>query len=274
MNEIGYVYVTGRMCKTPTNILILGGTTEASALIKACIGFQNFRLILSLAGVTKKPVIPASVDTRIGGFGGMDKMAVWIAEQQIDLVIDATHPFAQQITKNAYQAAQKANVPFLRLERPAWDKKDGDLWQEVQTVQEAVMVLGQQPCNVFVTIGRKELLPFKECTVQHQYWIRSVDRPEGIYIPDHARLIQAKGPFSEADEIAFLQQHEIDYVVSKNSGGKTVYAKISAARKLGIPVILIQRPVMEPMPCVQTWQEACQWALQHNDYRFSSDKLG
>lgn len=245
-------------------ILVLGGTAEASALIKACVDHKNLHVILSLAGVTKNPVIPGSIDTRIGGFGGTEKMAEWIKEQQIDLVIDATHPFAQQITKNTYQAIHQVNVPFLRLERSAWEKKDGDLWQEVQTVQEAVMMIGLQPRNVFITIGRKELLPFKECTVSHRYWIRSVDHPEAIYIPDHAQLIQAKGPFSEADEVAFLKQHNIDCIVSKNSGGKTVYAKISAARKLGIPVILIQRPVMEPMPCVHTWQEAYQWALKES----------
>lgn len=243
-------------------ILVLGGTAEASALIKACEDYKDFHLILSLAGVTKNPVIPVSIDTRIGGFGGIEKMIEWIKEYKIDLLIDATHPFAQQITRNAYQAAQKANMPFLRLERPAWQKKDGDIWQEVQTVQEAVMMLGQQSRNVFVTIGRKELLPFKECMVPHRYWIRSVDRPESIYIPDHAQLIQAKGPFSEADEIIFLKQHYIDCIVSKNSGGKTVYAKISAARKLNIPVILIQRPKVELMPCVHTWQEAYQWALK------------
>lgn len=249
------------MYKIQKNILLLGGTTEASSFIKNSVNQDKFNIIFSLAGVTKNPVLPPQVQTRIGGFGGMIKMAEWIKNHHIDAIIDATHPFAQQITRNAYHAAQITNTAFLRLERPAWVKEKGDIWCEVKSLQDAVTALGQYPKNVFVTIGRKELLPFKECKISHHYWIRSVDRPEDIYIPDNAQLIQAKGPFSEDDEIDFLKQYQIDYIISKNSGGETVYAKISAARKLNIPVILIQRPVIEAMPCIYTWQEAYQWAL-------------
>ncbi|MDI2113189.1 cobalt-precorrin-6A reductase [Commensalibacter nepenthis] len=255
-------------------ILILGGTTEASALIKNCRDQENLDLVLSLAGVTQSPVLPARIVTRIGGFGGTIKMAEWLKDNQIHAIIDATHPFAQQITKNAYQAARIADVPYLRLERPAWQKKPGDIWHEVKTVEEAVLKLGKDPLRVFVTIGRKELLPFKECAVSHHYWIRSVDRPQECYLPRHVQLIQAKGPFDEADEMAFLKHHQIHYIVSKNSGGQTVYAKISAARKLKIPVILIQRPIMEPMPCVDTWQQAQQWIFQIEYQNPNSDKEG
>lgn len=243
-------------------ILILGGTAEASALVKTCADQKIVYLILSLAGATKNPVLPPNVFTRVGGFGGTIKMAEWITENQIDKVVDATHPFAQQITRNAYQAAQITKIPYLRLERPAWHRDEDDFWQEVATVQDAVAALGSQPLRVFITIGRKELLPFKECSVPHKYWIRSVDKPDEMYIPGKAQLIQAKGPFNEEDEIAFLKQYRIDCIVSKNSGGKTVYAKISAARKLQIPVMMIQRPIMEPMPCVHIWQDAYQWLLK------------
>ncbi|CAI3923918.1 Precorrin-6x reductase (CobK) (PDB:4X7G) [Commensalibacter communis] len=243
-------------------ILILGGTTEASALIQSCVDHVNYDLILSLAGVTKNPVLPPQVTARIGGFGGIVKMAEWMQGNNIHAVVDATHPFAQQITSNAYQAAHIVSIPYLRLERPAWQKEPGDIWHEVKTVEDAVLKLGKDPLRVFVTIGRKELLPFKNGVVPHHYWIRSVDRPDECYLPRHAQLIQAKGPFDEADEIAFLKQHQIDCIVSKNSGGQTVYAKISAARKLKIPVLLIQRPIMESMPRVDTWQQAQQWILQ------------
>jgi len=243
-------------------ILLLGGTKEASLCIRALTEHKAIQVILSLAGITKNPILPPHVITRIGGFGGVIKMSEWIEEHHIDAVIDATHPFAQQITKNAYQATEIANIPFLRLERPAWKKQEGDIWQEVISVQDAVVKLGTQPLRVFITIGRKELFPFKECPIPHQYWIRSVDRPDELYIPNNAHLIQAKGPFNEDDEISFLQQHQIERVVSKNSGGKTVYAKISAARKLGISVILIQRPLLPLMPCVHTWQEAYQWGME------------
>ncbi|MDI2090934.1 cobalt-precorrin-6A reductase [Commensalibacter sp. TBRC 16381] len=241
---------------------MLGGTTEAIQLVGGISTDNKYDVIYSLAGVTKAPAFPPQVTTRVGGFGGGVKMAQWVQDHQIDGIIDATHPFAQQITNNAFQVAQITQIPYLRLERPAWEKQTGDRWLEVNSVSETVEVLGQHPQRVFLTIGRKEILPFKACSVQHSYVIRSVDYPDKVYIPQNSHIIQAKGPFLLSDELMLLKQFDINCIVSKNSGGETIYAKIIAARQLGIPVIMVKRPTMPCMPTINSWQEAYQQISQ------------
>lgn len=242
-------------------ILLLGGTCEASQLIRHLENDYRVEIILSLAGVTRNPVLPKKIKSRVGGFGGIAGMITWLRKHHIDYLIDATHPFAQQMTHHAWQAAQYCQIPFLNIQRPAWQKVAGDRWFEVPTIAAAVEALGQTVLRVFLTIGRKELLPFKENPVPHHYWIRSVDRPHPMLLPDNVEIITAKGPFDEQAEYELLKQHHIERIVTKNSGGPTVYAKISAARKLSIPVIMIQRPEMAAIPSVPTWQEAYQWVF-------------
>lgn len=240
-------------------VLLLGGTSEASQLVRMLHDDHRVEVIFSLAGVTKHPVLPQTVKTRLGGFGGVAGMVAWIKAHSIDYLMDATHPFAQQMTNHAWQAAQICQIPFLTIQRPAWQKQEGDQWHEVNSVSEAAITLGEKPLRVFLTIGRKDLLPFKENPIPHHYWIRSVDAPNAVVLPLYAEVITAKGPFDEQEEYDFLQQHHIERMVTKNSGGQTVYAKISAARKLSIPVIMIQRSTMPSLPSVSTADQAQQW---------------
>lgn len=247
------------MLQKKKNILLLGGTYEASQLINRLENDSRVNVVFSLAGVTKNPVLPKKIVSRIGGFGGIAGMVSWLQDHSIDYLIDATHPFAQQMTQHAWQAARICHIPFLNISRPAWQKIEGDCWYEVASMVEAVKVLGNKPLRVFLTIGRKDLLPFKENKIVHYYWIRSVDRPNNDLLPEYATVITAKGPFDEKVEYDFLKYYRIESMVTKNSGGQTVYAKISAARKLGLPVIMVQRPTIGSLPSVSTWQEAYNW---------------
>lgn len=251
------------MTQKVKSVLILGGTTEATALIKSLSNNRQVKIILSLAGATKTPILPEHIMVRIGGFGGIDGLSQWLIQHAIDILIDATHPFAAQITHNAWQAAQKTKTAFLRINRPAWQACEGDCWHPVANMVQAAQALGEKPLRVFLTIGRKDLFPFKECPIRHEYWIRSVDRPPEALLPVNAKTIQARGPFDEASEIQFLQAHHIERLVTKNSGGQATIAKLIAARKLGIPVIMVQRPETESMPMVQTWLEAFEWLFKH-----------
>lgn len=244
-------------------ILLLGGTSEASQLVHCLQNNDSIEVIFSLAGVTKNPVLPRNVISRVGGFGGVTGLIMWLKNNQIDFLIDATHPFALQMTNNAWKAAKICGIPFLNLQRPAWQKRDGDHWYEVNSIPEAVKVLGHRTLRVFLTIGRKDILLFKENIIQHHYWIRSVDKPDDMVLPSHAEVITARGPFDVQSEYDFLKQYHIECIVTKNSGGQTVYAKIDAARKLSIPVIMIQRPVMPQLPSVSTMDKAYQWLMSH-----------
>ncbi|MGX5802473.1 cobalt-precorrin-6A reductase [Bradyrhizobium sp. Arg314] len=231
-------------------ILILGGTTEARQLAGKLAGRENSSVVLSLAGRTESPVAQG-VPVRVGGFGGADGLAAHLREERVDLLIDATHPYAARISANAADAARQSGVPILALRRPGWEPVAGDRWTLVDNVTEAASALGTPPRRAFLAIGRQEAGAF-EAAPQHRYLIRSVDPVEPkLAVPD-ALYILARGPFPEADERALLEKYRIDAVVSKNSGGDATYGKIAAARALSIEVVMIRRPALPDVASAQT----------------------
>jgi precorrin-6A/cobalt-precorrin-6A reductase len=241
-------------------LLILGGTTEASALARLLADEPRIAPVLSLAGRTKNPVLPP-IAHRIGGFGGVEGLAWYLSEERVKLLVDATHPFAARITPNAVEAARIAGVPLLRLERPGWTPRDGDDWHPVSSMAEAALALGDAPRRVFLTIGRQDLIPFRDLAAQHAYLIRSVDAPEAALLPPRARLITARGPFAETAERALLTDNRIEFLVTKNSGGAD--AKLAAARHLGLSVIMVDRAPALPGARVETAEAAMKWILSH-----------
>ncbi|RVD13038.1 MAG: cobalt-precorrin-6A reductase [Mesorhizobium sp.] len=229
-------------------ILILGGTTEARQLAGKLAARAS--VTLSLAGRTESPVAQG-VPVRTGGFGGACGLADYLRKEPIDLLIDATHPYAAQISANAAQAARVAGVPILALRRPGWEPVEGDRWTEVITSGDAARALGLAPRRVFLALGRQEVAAF-EAAPQHHYLVRSVDAIEPkLAVPDASYLL-ARGPFREAEERALLEKQRIDVVVSKNSGGEATYGKIAAARALGLEVVMIQRPVLPDVPAAES----------------------
>ena len=231
------------------SILILGGTTQAR-LLAGRLSADGFACLLSLAGRTKDP-LTQPVPTRIGGFGGAEGLAAYLRAEGIGLLVDATHPYAARISGNAAQASALSGVPLIALRRPAWSSQNGDRWQYVGNVSEAVEALGRAPRRVFVALGRNELAPL-EAAPQHHYLIRSVDPVEPPLALDHAAYITARGPFDEAEERSLLRDHGIEVVVSKNSGGGAAYGKIAAARTLALPVVMIERPALADLPSGET----------------------
>lgn len=198
---------------------------------------------------------------RVGGFGGTEGLAAYLAAQRIDVLIDVTHPYAATIAAHAAEAASLAKIPILALRRPAWTATDGDRWTEVEDVDGAVATLGTNPRRVFLAIGRKGVGAFSAAP-QHDYLIRSVDPIEPPLNAPHASYIVARGPFSEDDERALLKQHRSEFVIAKNSGGNATYGKIAAARALGIGVIMLRRPALPEVPAVEAVQDAVAW-LDH-----------
>ncbi|MET3523440.1 cobalt-precorrin-6A reductase [Mesorhizobium abyssinicae] len=233
-----------------TNILILGGTTEARQLAGKLAARADLAVTLSLAGRTESP-IAQGVPVRVGGFGGAQGLAAYLKETGTALLIDATHPYAARISANAAEAARQAGVPILALRRPGWQPVAGDRWTLVDSVAEAASALGTAPRRVFLAIGRQEAGAF-EAASQHHYLIRSVDPVEPkLTLPDAIYLL-ARGPFPETEERALLEKHGIDAIVSKNSGGEATYGKIAAARALGIEVIMVRRPSVPDVSSAET----------------------
>lgn len=241
----------------PLKLLILGGTTEASALARALAGDARFAPMLSLAGVTKAPAMPP-IPWRIGGFGGIDGLVRYIGDEKVEALIDATHPFAAQMSHHAAIAARRTGVPLLAVCRPGWQPVEGDRWIPVADMAAAAAALESEPRRVFLTIGQKELAPFRAAP-QHAYVIRSVDAPDPQSLPPIAQVITARGPFAEADEIRLLAEQRIDIVVTKNSGGTATEAKLVAARAAGIPVVMVERPPRPDVEAVATAEAALEW---------------
>ena len=220
------------------NVLILGGSTEASALVRAVARDRRFCVALSLAGRTLSPA-PQPVPTRIGGFGGVDGLASYLRDHHVGALVDATHPFAAQMTRHALAAAGTTGTPLLAIHRPEWAPAAGDRWTPVASMAEAAAALGPRARRVMLTVGQQELAPFLAAP-QHRYLIRSIDRPATL--PPNATIITARGPFLERDERELLQLHGIEALVTKNAGGSATRAKLDAARALGVEVVIVSRP--------------------------------
>jgi precorrin-6A/cobalt-precorrin-6A reductase len=244
-------------------ILILGGTGEARQLAQRLAARADLAVTLSLAGRTASPAAQP-VPVRTGGFGGAQGLADYLAAERIDALIDATHPYAATISANAARAARLRKTPLLALRRAPWIPVTGDHWIEVADVQGAVEALANAPRRVFLALGRKELAPFADAP-QHHYLVRSVDPVDPPLAVPHADYVTGRGPFDEGHDRTLLREHRIEIVVAKNSGGTATYGKIAAARALGLPVILLQRPALPQVAAVETAQDAVAWLDQLRD---------
>jgi len=239
--------------------LILGGTSEAN-LLAAAIAAAGLDAIYSYAGRTQIPV-NQPLPVRTGGFGGASGLADCIRREKITHIVDATHPFATEISRNAVAACAATNTPLIALERAPWAKMPGDHWIEVADLASAVAALPKEPARVFLAIGRQHIAPFS-AQPQHAYTLRFVDAAEGLLPVPNADLIVSRGPFSFDSELEMMRTRRIEWLVSRNSGGTGARAKIDAARELGLPVIMISRPDLPDRPRTESVQEVMRW-LSH-----------
>lgn len=235
--------------------LILGGTSDAS-LLAAEIARARIDAIYSYGGRTRVPA-NQPLRTRIGGFGGVSGLADTIRREGITHVIDATHPFAADMSRNAVEACAHTGTPLIALERKPWAKAPGDDWIEVVDVNAAVAALPETPANVFLAIGRQHIAPFA-ARPQHAYTLRFVDPPEAP-LPFAADVIVSRGPFTLDGELEMMRARGITWIVARNSGGDGAHAKIDAARMLGLPLIMISRPELPERRRVESVAEVMQW---------------
>ncbi|MFC5638855.1 cobalt-precorrin-6A reductase [Streptomyces bullii] len=228
---------------TPTtHILVLGGTTEARELAAELAARPDLRVTTSLAGRVARPGA-VDGDVRVGGFGGAEGLAAWLREQCVDALVDATHPFAGTITAHALRAAAVTGVPAVVLRRPGWRPGTGDRWHPVPSLNAAADLLPRLGRRVFLTTGRLGLAAFAHLADLH-FVVRSVE-PPGPPMPPDTHVLLARGPFTVTDETALLREHRVDVLVTKDSGAEATAAKLTAARDLGLPVVVVERP---PLP--------------------------
>jgi precorrin-6A/cobalt-precorrin-6A reductase len=249
-------------------VLVLGGTTEASELTRLLAADPRFETTVSLAGRTANPKTQP-VRTRIGGFGGADGLVDWLTLDATQAVVDATHPYADQISSNAVVACARLAIPLASIIRPAWQPQPGDTWLTVANAEAAADALGPKPRRVFLTLGRLELGAFAGAP-HHHYIARTIDPPGDVALPPDLRLLSGRGPFDLEAETTLLKREKIDLLVSKNSGGAATYAKIEAARDLGIAVVMIARPHKPYGHAVESAEAAITWLEQWLAHRTTS----
>ncbi|MDD1059691.1 cobalt-precorrin-6A reductase [Streptomyces cocklensis] len=237
-------------------VVILGGTAEARVLAELVAAEPGVEVTTSLAGRTPEPRLPAG-QVRIGGFGGPEGLAGWLREQRADAVVDATHPFAEAISRHAALAADAAGVPLLALRRPGWSPGEGDRWHWADTLAAAAALLPALGHRPFLTVGRQDLAAFAGLPLS--CLARSIAPPPPP-LPAHCRVLLDRGPFTLDAERALLRRHGIDVLVTKDSGGPATAAKLTAAREAALPVLIVRRPPPPPgVPAVASPAAAAQW---------------
>lgn len=230
-------------------ILVLGGTAEARILAGLLL-YHGYEPISSLAGVTANPHQPPG-QVRKGGFGGADGLTRYCEDNMIAAIVDATHPFATQISRHAFDAAQTLNIPIARLERPGWREQPGDRWLRVADIAAAVDLVPEN-ARVLLTIGRKQASAFFR-----RPGISGIARmiePPGEAVPSNWTVRLARPPFLLRDERELMKSESIDCLVCKDAGGDETRAKLDAARECGIPVVMISRPIKPSVPAAQAPQ--------------------
>jgi precorrin-6A/cobalt-precorrin-6A reductase len=240
-------------------VLLLGGTTEANQISRA-LAAAGIAGVYSYAGRTATPVAQP-LPTRVGGFGGVDGLADYIRQERITHVIDATHPFASQMSGHAVEACATTSTPLIAFLREPWVESPGDKWQHVDSFENAASALPDQPARIFLAIGRQHLAPFA-AQPQHFYLLRLVDVLDTAMPLPNAEIVLARGPFTIEGDLALLRDHGITHVVTRNAGGEGARAKLDAARALGLPVIMIDRPSLPERRTVQSVSEIMRWLTQ------------
>ncbi|VIO71877.1 cobalt-precorrin-6A reductase [Bradyrhizobium ivorense] len=239
-----------------TRALILGGTTDANLLAET-LARAGIDAVYSYGGRTRAPA-EQPLPTRSGGFGGASGLADYLRRERITHVVDATHPFAAEMSRNAVAACADTATPLLALERAPWSKASGDNWIEVEDIASAVAALPERSARIFLAIGRQHIAPFA-ARPQHAYTLRFVDPPEGALPLPGAEIIVSRGPFTLDGELAMMRTRAIEWIVARNSGGGGARAKIDAARALGLPVIMITRPQLPDRPRAESVAEVMAW---------------
>lgn len=245
-----------------TNILILGGTTEASGLARA-LAERGARATLSYAGRTENPRMQP-VPVRIGGFGGVEGLIDYLHRAGVTHIVDATHPFAATMSAHAVEAAERAGVAHVMLTRPAWQEREGDRWTHVADIAGAIDALEGAARRVMLALGKMHVEAFAAQS-QHHYVLRFIDAPEAPpNLPRH-HLVVDRGPFTVEGDLRLMREQGVQLVVAKNAGGTGARAKLDAARQLGLPVVMIDRPPLPKARVIHEVAEVVEWLCHSAD---------
>ncbi|MGX9417793.1 precorrin-6A/cobalt-precorrin-6A reductase [Vibrio sp. WJH972] len=224
-------------------VLIVGGTADGRKLATT-LHEQGVDVVYSIAGLVRKATVPCAVIS--GGFTQFGGLARYLHDQGISHVVDATHPFAQQMSNRIAQVSEDLSIPAIRFHRLPWPKTEQDHWIEISQWSEVISQIASHQC-VFVTAGQISQSVIDALAKKARHIVLRTAMPAKVTLPENVTWLKAIGPFLLAQEKALLVDHHIDVIISKNSGGEATYAKIQAAAQAAIPVYQFQRPQLKPL---------------------------
>lgn len=240
-------------------LLIFGGTTEGRVLARELLA-MGARVTVSVA----TPLGAEELEDISGlelWVGRKDEGELEKAVGDFDLCIDATHPYAVLATANIRSACEKAGIPLRRLLRPE-SRAEGVI--SVDSCAQAAEFLAGQEGNVLLTTGAKELpafgsLPKERLFVRVLPCHESLNACEALGIP-HRNILALQGPFGQKLNEAILEQYRVSWLVTKDGGAAGGFPeKLAAARKLGVPVVLVRRPGDAGESMEELLKEAWEW---------------
>ncbi|MCF7700172.1 cobalt-precorrin-6A reductase [Loktanella sp. M215] len=237
-------------------VLLLAGTGDARQIAEG-LAQAGVPAVASFAGATQR-ARPLPLATRTGGFGGEAGFVAYLDQAGITAVLDATHPFADRITRRTAQVCAARGIPYLYHLRPAWQPEDGDDWREIAREEDAadLIPVGR---TVFLGTGRQTLDRFANLAGRRVI-CRQIDPPTAPFPFAGGEFLIGRPPFSVAHERDLFAALGIDWIVVKNAGGEASRTKLTAARELGIPVLMIRRPDPPDAPMTDSVDAAVAWA--------------
>lgn len=236
-------------------LLLLAGTTEAQQIARA-LAEKGVASIASLAGATRAPRA-TGLPTRVGGFGGDEGFRAYLKEEAITAILDATHPFANRISTRTARIAAEEGIPFCQVLRPKWSPEVGDRWVSLTSEEEAAQHI-TPGSTVFLATGRSTLDRFANLS-GCRLICRQIDPPDRPFPFPNGEYLVGRPPFSVEEEVDLFKRLRVDWLVVKNAGGEAPRSKLVAARLLGIPVVMIERPKPPEATRVASVAQALDW---------------
>lgn len=240
------------------SILILGGTIEARNLAEKLAGDELFRTTYSLAGLTRVPVTVDGTDVRKGGFNGEQGFRDYLVSSGTDVVIDATHPFAERMTETACRVSRCLRLPHIVVQRPPWAQGPGDDWHPVAAAEDLAQLVPED-ASVFLATGRKRAGDFASILPGRRLLCRVIDLPDQPFPVSNGNWVAGRPPFSVESEVELFRSEGIDWLVTRNSGGRMAESKLEAARILGLPVAMFGRPPLPNCKVVESVEACLEW---------------
>ncbi|HJG96538.1 MAG TPA: cobalt-precorrin-6A reductase [Romboutsia timonensis] len=229
-------------------ILVLGGTSDSLEICDRINKYKNLPYILSVTTSYGEDLARKYAKNVITGKLAKEDMINFIEQNNINKIIDATHPYAIEVSKNAIQCATELNIDYIRYERKSLiDSINYENKYIVNSIEDACKIAREKGRNIFIGTGSKNLPQIVDFIPDRNLIVRVLPTSDVILSCENLGLnadniIAMKGPFNQSINEEFYKHYDIDIVITKESGTAGGFLeKVNACEALKIPVVIIAR---------------------------------